>query len=471
MADGNRGDSAPRMGATGEVGLHPLRSDTAAAYLLMGTKNRERRRMKQSKRRKRAAGASKRAGGQSGARGLQGPADADVMVDELILAAAHADCEGSGDGTHLRSLIDALAQGMGLEGGRDLVARRLDSLLQSDIARVLDSGWAPHEITRVVRRRAGATAASIMAGPLAEVASGRHPRGGTPCPRLGQSKSVRKLDPASSSWEADLSMAIAAFSVLEHLPVLPDLGGIRSRTRNVRSHEEERMFTRIRGLLTKAESSDYAEEVDAFMAKAQELMTRYCIDRTMVEADAEGDGVQQVDAAACGWRTRISKLRRSCWPTSPARTDAGLLSIRYSVSPPWSGIQRTSTQRTCSLRPYSCRRCGASPLLEGSDVRPPLPEAIVPPIFLRGVCREDRFSPVRSQRGRDRGGRQRLRQLPIAGPGPSGGTGRCRCRGSVRRAGRTEILTHGCRRVGGRHGGGRHGRARGSQKLSYATAS
>jgi hypothetical protein len=71
---------------------------------------------------------------------------------------------------------------------------------------------------------------------------------------------------------------------------------MRSRTRNVRSHEEERIFTRIRGLLTKAESSTYAEEADAFMAKAQELMTRYCIDRTMVEIDAEGDGVPQIDA-------------------------------------------------------------------------------------------------------------------------------------------------------------------------------
>ena len=56
------------------------------------------------------------------------------------------------------------------------------------------------------------------------------------------------------------------------------------------------MFTRIRGLLTKAEASDYAEEADAFMKKAQQLMTRYCIDRTMVEADAEGDGVPRVDA-------------------------------------------------------------------------------------------------------------------------------------------------------------------------------
>ena len=56
------------------------------------------------------------------------------------------------------------------------------------------------------------------------------------------------------------------------------------------------MFTRIRGLLSKAESSDFAEESDAFMAKAQELMTRYCIDRTMVDADAEGDGPPRVEA-------------------------------------------------------------------------------------------------------------------------------------------------------------------------------
>ncbi len=56
------------------------------------------------------------------------------------------------------------------------------------------------------------------------------------------------------------------------------------------------MLTRIRGLLTKAESSDFAEEADAFTAKAQELMTRYCIDRTMVEADAEGDGAPPVHA-------------------------------------------------------------------------------------------------------------------------------------------------------------------------------
>jgi hypothetical protein len=125
--------------------------------------------MKQSKRRKQ----QQRTGWQEanpGARGFRSTAGADEMADDLILAAAHADCEGFDDGTQLRSLIDTLAQGLGLERGRELVAYRLGSLLQSGIARVLDAGCAPDEIYRVVRRRVGATAASIVTGPLAEVA-------------------------------------------------------------------------------------------------------------------------------------------------------------------------------------------------------------------------------------------------------------------------------------------------------------
>jgi Protein of unknown function (DUF2786) len=250
--------------------------------------------MKQSKRRKQQR---QRAGWQEanpGARGFGVTAGEDE-VDHLILAAAHADCERFDDGICSRSLIDALAQGLGLEHGQELVVHRLGSLLQSGIARVLDSGWAHDEISRVVRRRAGATAASIVAGHLAEVAP-RHRRSGGSVSAPWQAKGVRKLDPASSSWRADLSAAIGALSVIEHLPAFRDLGDSRSTTMNTGSHEPERLFTRIRGLLTKAESSDFAEEADAFMTKAQELMTRYCVDRTMVEANERGDGTSQVDA-------------------------------------------------------------------------------------------------------------------------------------------------------------------------------
>jgi Protein of unknown function (DUF2786) len=247
--------------------------------------------MKQSKRRKQQQQRGGRPEANQPLRGSQDAAGADEMVDEMILSAAHADCDGLDDG-HLRSLIDALAQGLGLEHGRELVVYRLGSLLQSAIARLLDSGWAHDEISRVVRRRAGAIAASIVAGPLAEVVP-RHRRSGSPASGPGKAKGVRKLDPTSSKWKAELSTTVAALSVIEHLPALPDLGDVRSR-RNTGSGVQERLFTRIRGLLTKAESTDFAEEADAFMTKAQELMTRHCVDRTMLEA--EGDGASGVGA-------------------------------------------------------------------------------------------------------------------------------------------------------------------------------
>jgi Protein of unknown function (DUF2786) len=258
----------------------------------MGTNNRERRRLKQSQRRKHQR--SGRRGADPSGRGFEDTASADEMTDDLVLAAAHADCEGLDDARR-QSLIDALAQGLGLWRGRELVAYRVDCLMQIGVARALDCGWAHDEISRIVRRQAGAMAASIVAGPLTEVAP-PHRRSSARVHAPWQAENVRKLDPASSSWKEDLSKAIATLSVIAHLPILPDLGGIGSSTRKTGSREEERLLTRIRGLLTKAESSEFAEEADAFMTKAQELMTRYCIDRTMVEADAEGDGASKVEA-------------------------------------------------------------------------------------------------------------------------------------------------------------------------------
>jgi hypothetical protein len=154
------------------------------------------------------------------------------------------------------------------------------------------------------------------------------------------------------------------------------------------------LFTRIRGLLTKAESSDFAEEADAFMAKAQELMTRYCVDRTMVEADAEGDGAPQVDA-------------RRVWLEDPYLEAKALLlanvasanRCRAVVDPDFGfstlvGHPRTSTQRTCSSRPCSCRRRGASRLSGTIRRSAGVPGSRRTADLSRGLCREDRFSPA-----------------------------------------------------------------------------
>jgi hypothetical protein len=51
------------------------------------------------------------------------------------------------------------------------------------------------------------------------------------------------------------------------------------------------MERRIRALFAKAEATDYPEEAEAFLAKAQELMRRYAIDSAMVRTRARADQV------------------------------------------------------------------------------------------------------------------------------------------------------------------------------------
>jgi hypothetical protein len=53
------------------------------------------------------------------------------------------------------------------------------------------------------------------------------------------------------------------------------------------------MLSKIRALLSKAEATTFAEEADAFTAKAQDLMTRYAIDEALLEDSA---GLGEVDA-------------------------------------------------------------------------------------------------------------------------------------------------------------------------------
>lgn len=53
--------------------------------------------------------------------------------------------------------------------------------------------------------------------------------------------------------------------------------------------ERNRIHARVRALLAKAESTDFAEEAAVYTAKAQELITRYAIDRAVLE-EVEGRG-------------------------------------------------------------------------------------------------------------------------------------------------------------------------------------
>ena len=60
-------------------------------------------------------------------------------------------------------------------------------------------------------------------------------------------------------------------------------------------HEGDRRLATIRGLLAKAEATDFPEEAEAFFAKASELISRWAIDEAMLWNGADRSGREQPD--------------------------------------------------------------------------------------------------------------------------------------------------------------------------------
>ena len=112
--------------------------------------------------------------------------------------------------------------------------------------------------------------------------------------------------------------AVAALVRLVRLPVLPVLipppglgaaspvGDQRVANRGQHSYGsiDPKMLSRVRALLAKAESTEFAEEADAFTEKAQQLMARYSIDVAMVAAASAG--------ASIGSTAVYSRIPTSC---------------------------------------------------------------------------------------------------------------------------------------------------------------
>ncbi|MHB1912906.1 MAG: DUF2786 domain-containing protein, partial [Acidimicrobiales bacterium] len=223
----------------------------------MGINNQQRRRMKKAKRQERHRAAP----GGYGAPGTRPPiwsgGDLDLVIDMAIEVAVHF--AGPARSSQLDMLVD------GDPRIRARVVFRLQSWLAEFHRASLEGGWQTEELARVVRRRAGAASADLVRGLVA----------GAPA----------RLDPDAGSWPETVAAAVEALAVMGHLPPLPDLARVR---RGAPPGVDERLLTRVRGLLAKAESSGFPEEAEACLAKAQALMARHSLDRMVVESRAGG---------------------------------------------------------------------------------------------------------------------------------------------------------------------------------------
>jgi Protein of unknown function (DUF2786) len=305
----------------------------------VGKASRQRRQQKEKERQRRrgapdgtAPGAAFGFGPDAGPRRV--PADgerASIVIAEALTAV----CDGHQD-AYAKALTELASERT--PAWTRAVSRGLVELLRMSVKRAWRAGWQPAELTRHAGRELSqehvSVAADMIIGEMREYAAVTVDQRWA-----AQVAAVRPLSVAATaggaggspaadngSWwgnEADylgawqqrsgtvgglrdaIATAIELFHLFQHLPVLEQLlplpGAARVATAERAAspgpagpagpagsggQADERMLSRIRALLAKAEATEYAEEAEALSARAQELMAKYSIDQALLAAES-----------------------------------------------------------------------------------------------------------------------------------------------------------------------------------------
>jgi hypothetical protein len=216
--------------------------------------------------------------------------------------------------------------------GRELLPQQLASTgLLRLVGLAWESGWQPLDLVHIVRRHQGAGQTALVTAVIAEQArregAVEHAPNdwvdqlmtlGIGARRAGQT-SEQKTEWLIGDWQFAHGIGmwdgwrdvLRLFGQLQLLRRLTPLGPPPSQwdqarasatTRAARlaaaaaaptgdltgepTEHDPRMLGKIRALLSKAEATTFAEEADAYTAKAQDLMTRYAIDEALLEESA-----------------------------------------------------------------------------------------------------------------------------------------------------------------------------------------
>jgi hypothetical protein len=196
-----------------------------------------------------------------------------------------------------------------------LVAAAVHCAVAPLVTAAWERGWAPEDLHQVARRRLDAVAVGYLIDAIAE--ESQCYAKATVAQRwsedLGQIGAVVWWEPAQTGghllqWVrrharslADaLSTVIQVLAMLLALPVLPTIiapPGSAAARAAPRRGVDQKMLARVRALLAKAESTTFPEEAEALSTKAQELMSRYSLERIVVDS-AGSAGSDPYPAAA-----------------------------------------------------------------------------------------------------------------------------------------------------------------------------
>lgn len=216
-------------------------------------------------------------------------------VAELLFDAAHA----------VRARVDtaqALAAELAVRFERraGVLCAGAGIALGSAAGEAWERGWLPVDVWEAVRRttdEATDLLIDAIAADAAQHASAAiHPRWTAQLERLEARVWWRHDEPHLAQWaehrgvdvEHAVTVAIGLLSKLARLRRLPQIlpsPGAALPASATAGSVDQKVLARVRGLLAKAESTEYPEEAEALSAKAQELMNRHAFERALLDAD------------------------------------------------------------------------------------------------------------------------------------------------------------------------------------------
>ncbi len=184
------------------------------------------------------------------------------------------------------------------------VHRGAEAELLRVVSALWTGGWQPSEVVRQARRAGTVNSADLATAVILADHSVRSPatidpRWAAQLEELDLPEAARPVGltgwfagwarAASLDLAAQVTTAFEVIAALRGLPriaeLIPPPGATQRNREPVAGHSDadRRVLDKVRALLVKAESTTFEAESEALTAKAHELMTRYAIDKVMID--------------------------------------------------------------------------------------------------------------------------------------------------------------------------------------------